>query len=79
MRLYKKTSSSVRAEDQAYQKIKSLIGDDLQRVQIETCYYVQFTTEGIISHTVDFITCISNSDIYTKYHWPVYFRAILKF
>lgn len=45
LRLYKKTSSSVRAEDQAYQKIKSLIGDDLQRVQIETCYYVQFTTE----------------------------------
>lgn len=62
MRLYKKTSSSVRAEDQAYQKIKSLIGDDLQRVQIETCYFVQFTTDGIISHTVDFI--ISNSDIY---------------
>ncbi|XP_078326512.1 phosphoribosylformylglycinamidine synthase-like isoform X4 [Crassostrea virginica] len=44
LRLYKKAPSSSRTEDQVYQKIKSLIGDDLLKVQMETCFYIQITT-----------------------------------
>ena len=48
LRLYKKAPSSSRTEDQVYQKIKSLIGDDLLKVQMETCFYIQITTSGNI-------------------------------
>ncbi|XP_062608746.1 phosphoribosylformylglycinamidine synthase-like isoform X1 [Saccostrea cucullata] len=47
LKLFKKSCSYPRAEDVTYQKIKSLIGDDLRKVQIETCFYVQFTSEDV--------------------------------
>ncbi|XP_056013260.1 phosphoribosylformylglycinamidine synthase-like isoform X2 [Ostrea edulis] len=47
LKLYKKASSCPRAEDVTYQKMKSIIGDDLHKVQIETCYYIQFSSDDV--------------------------------